>query len=293
MSIFILFLVNVKNISLSVIESLNFCYSKLIPSLYPFYVLSTMILYTTSYYGNNKVINIILDNCKIYANEILIGCICGFVVGAKGICKKFRNEYNEKDFNRAIFLSSNAGIGFVVGCIGGLLYNDILFGIYLYSIQIFSGFILFKFNREKDKLDDISQVDLPKYNILDIIVKAIKTSSKTILTICGFSIFFSTVYELIILIFKLKNNSFLCTIVQIILDFSKGTFQIFQLHNYELKSFLIGFCVGFGGICTYMQICSECESFPFEKFKFLVLKIIQGGMCGTFSLIYFKFLCIM
>ena len=142
----ILFLTNVKYVSLAVVNGLKFCGNKLIPSLYPFMVLSSIMLYTIRVDGDYKISKNILDNCKIYTNEIIIGCICGFVIGAKGICGKYKANYSENDFNRAILLSSNAGIGFVIGCVGCTIFNDIFYGVYLYAMQILSGYILFKFS---------------------------------------------------------------------------------------------------------------------------------------------------
>lgn len=142
-----LFLTNVKYISISVTESLNFCYKSLIPSLFPFMVLSSVILYTMGTLENYKILNILLDNCKTYANEIFLGSLCGFVIGAKGICEKFKATDSKTDFNRAIVLSSNAGVGFVVGCVGCVIWKSIWFGICLYVAQILSAIIIFKFSR--------------------------------------------------------------------------------------------------------------------------------------------------
>ena len=279
---------NVKNVSESVIKGLDFCFYKLIPSLYPFMVLSSTMLYTTRISGSFRILNFILDNCKIYADEIIMGCICGFVIGAKGICNKFNKGVSINDFNRGIFFSSNAGIGFVIGCIGCSVFNDVTFGIYLYVVQILSGYILFKITFDGRKNILFYNENFQKNNVSDVLVKSIKSSTNTILTICGFSVFFSIIIDLITSIFQ-SNSNLIIVIVTILLDFSKGVFTILNVLNLELRGVLAGFCIGFGGVCVYMQICSECEGYPFKKLKFILLKFCQGVMCGAFSLLYFEF----
>lgn len=282
-----LFLTNVKYISSSVIDGLTFCGIKLIPSLFPFMVLSSIMLYCIRFDGNFKLSKHILDNCKIYTNEIIIGCICGFVIGAKGICKKYKQHYGENDFNRAIFLSSNAGVGFVIGCVGCSIFNDIFYGIYLYVMQILSGYVLFKISYKATKNIDDFDCDFIDKNLIDATVISIKNSTDTIITICGFSVFFSIVLDLLIKLFNVKNANIL-SLITVFLDFSKGIFSVVKISNFDLLTFISGFCIGFGGLSVFIQICSICEGYPFNKTKFFILKFSQGIILGILSILYSK-----
>lgn len=282
-----LFLANVKDISTSVIDGLKFCGNKLIPSLYPFMVLSSIMLYYIRLDGNFKILKKVLDNCKIYTNEIVIGWICGFVIGAKGICEKYRKDKNENDFNRAIFLSSNAGIGFVIGCVGCSIFNDIFYGVYLYLMQIVSGYILFKISFKSPESITEAIYNFNEKNLIEATVISIKKSTETILTICGFSVFFSIILDLFISKFRIKNTIILSAIT-VLLDFSKGIFSVVNISNLDVIMLLSGFCVGFGGLCVFIQICSVCEGYPFNKSKFFTLKFIQGVILGLLSILYSK-----
>lgn len=280
-----LFLANVKYITASVISSLGFIYRTLIPSLFPFMVISSIILYTTRVQSDFKLINFVLDNCKIYANEILIGWICGFVIGAKGICEKYKLYNDIESFNRSVFLSSNAGAGFVIGCVGGVIYKNIWFGIYLYIVQILSALLIFKLKGYKKTYSKNIIYDTP-IPFFSAIVKAVKVSTGSIITICGFNIFFSTLCDLINVRMGLTVGNIKFAINNIIMDFSKGSFCVLELNNKLLCYFLTGFCVGFGGISVHLQIFSECEGYPLNKLKFTILKFMQGFICGLFSLTY-------
>lgn len=295
--VLILFLANVKYISISVIESLNFCYKSLIPSLFPFMVLSSVILYTTRNLGNSKISNFVLGNCKIYANEILLGSLCGFIIGAKGICEKYNATDSKKDFNRAIILSSNAGLGFVIGCVGCVIWKSLWFGISLYVSQILSAFIIFKFRRvTKNIVTSIPSSNHKPISFFSAVVKSVKISTSSILTICGFNIFFSALCDLINNLLKFQKGEFAFVLTNVIMDFSKGAFCISQLSNIPLCAFLTGFCIGFGGLCVHMQIYAECENYPLSRLKFTASKLLQGVFCGVFMLVFtytpiFKKIC--
>ncbi len=278
---------NVEYLSFSVINSLNFCYKSLIPSLFPFLVLSSVALYCIRLDSILKYANQVLDKCKIYKKEIIIGWITGFVVGAKGICENFKKNDDIIAFNNAIIISSNAGIGFVIGCVGGVIWNDFNFGIYLYFSQIFSAIILSKLflKHPQNQIDNTPSVKVSD-SFSTGIIKAIKNSTSTILTICFFNIFFNVIKDLICLILKLNETNLSYTIISVIFDFSNGIFSTLKIENLLLKGFLSGACIGFGGICVLMQIFAECEGKPLYKFQFIFFKLIQGILCGFLAVIY-------
>ncbi len=248
-------------------------------------VISSVILYTTRVYGNFKILNFVLDNCKIYSNEILIGWLCGFVIGAKGICEKYKLYKDNKSFNRSVFLCSNAGIGFVVGCVGGVIWKSIWFGIYLYTAQILSAISLFKI-QGKDTANFHSEAFDTPIPFFSAAVKAIKTSTSSIITICGFNVFFSALCDLINMQLGLKMGDLMFSINTIIMDFSRGSFCSMQSNSLLISSFLTGFCVGFGGLCVHLQIYAECEGYPLNRIKFTIFKLLQGLLCGILAMFY-------
>ena len=286
-----LFLTNAELVSKSVLNALSFCYKTIIPSLFPFMVISSIILYTTRLFGNFKLINLILDSCKIYSNEILVGLISGFVIGARGICRKYNDFANKNDFCRAIILSSNAGIGFVIGCVGSIIWDNVLFGICLYLSQIISGIIIFKLSKNNSSFCNafvpISDNTVPLFSA---IVKAVKISVNSILSICGFNIFFSVISDIIVRLFGLEDKSLSFVLLNALTDFSKGAFCISQLDSVIVRVFFTGFCIGFGGICVHMQIFAECEEYPISKLRFTLSQALQVVLCGVFSIFFFVLL---
>ena len=124
---YLLFFTNVKNINSVVYNALIFCGNTLICSIFPFMILSSFIAnsYIIERLLPKKQKNI-LGICKIYLPSVILGSVAGFVTGAKCIKEIYsENQTDSVSFTNAVILSSNAGIGFVVACVGiSFLFKD-------------------------------------------------------------------------------------------------------------------------------------------------------------------------
>ncbi len=284
--IIILYLANVENVSKSVFNSLKFCVYTLIPSLFPNLLISGLINDGTRGFNHfNYDKKSILGNCKIYKIPILTGMLCGFIVGPKAICSIYDNfEGDKNDFTISVALSSNAGIGFVLGCIGTKIWNDLYFGVFLYLCQILSAYLVFLFFKSKasSKLNKMKSVHYVKNG--NIISNAIISAFNSLCIICSFYIFFGLVTQIFSNVFNFNANTVI--ILSTIFDFSSGVFKVFSLSNQLVAMFLTGFTLGFAGISVHLQTFFVCEKYPLNKVKFFFFKLLQGLLCGIMSLLY-------
>jgi hypothetical protein len=298
----LLFFTNVENIFLSTKSALLFCASSLVPSIFIFMVLCSTILYTKALEPlfsimPNSLIRI-LGTCKKYIPHILLGSLCGFVNGPKAICEDFKkNGGSDVEFSNAIILSSNAGIRFLLGCVGGKIWSNFLFGIYLFLCQIFLSFLLGglilkrpKFNNSSDKFSkNYCKNSSKKEGAFTSISRAVISSSSTIISICGFIVFFSAICEIFSVIFSIEKGTNFHSILNIFMEFCQGSFYAISFNSLNSCLFFTGFCVRFGGICVHMQTFAVCDGFPLDKIRFFIFKLFHGILCG-FSAVLFSFL---
>lgn len=288
-----LFLANVKHLSNSIVLALIFCYKSLAPSLFPFLILSQIILYSNwldgIFLSNIKHKNNNLDNCKIFLPSIILGMLCGYIVGAKNICDKSKTYNIKSSTTDAIFLSTNASCGFTIGCIGLTVLNDVGSGVFLYLSQILIAIILFLIFKDKKKLEDEFVCQNVNTSFVKIICSSIKASSESLINICSFTIVFRCASELLLLYINKAQNPIICAIVGSIFEFTSGVFSSVLIKSEYLSLFFIGFSVGFGGLCVIIQTIYLCEGLNFNKGKFIIMKVIQGILCG-FSLIFYDFI---
>lgn len=254
--------------------SLSLCILKLIPSIFPFMVLSTILMKRVECLRNADN----LDKCKISKITIVLSWISGFLTGSKFISE----SGTEEDVTGLIFLTSNAGVGFVVSYVGMTLWQSFTYGIYLYVIQVFTSlFIYLVSTKGKQKI----KIKSTREPILTSISSAILNSTRTVVDICGCTLFFSIVKSVSLnRISSEIGKNFLASLLEI----TSGTYVSVLNESNLISSFFTGFAVGFGGICICMQTFTVCHSLNINKMRFMVLKLFQGIACGILSLVFVK-----
>ncbi len=288
----IVFFANVENASLTVKSALIFCFENLVPSIFIFMVFFSILLYSCDFSGNLYKCNDrpfgFLGICKKYFFEVLLCSVCGFVSGAKIISEKFKKiGGNEVEFSNAVILSSNAGVGFLIGCVGVKIWDSAIFGVYLFFAQILLSILLGRLILKHPKFNDTklnSSCHNPSFS--SSLCRAVTTSVLTIISMCAFVVVFSCFSENLFSLFKVKSDSALYLTVSVILEFSQGIFLCASYTNSLACAFMTGFCVGFGGLCVHFQIFSTCEGLPLDKMRFVIFKLFHGILCGFSSLIY-------
>lgn len=279
--IIIFYFFNSKLISKSIIDTLIFCFEKLIPSIFPLMIVCSIIseskiIDNLSNEKKSKIFGVLKNDVGI----VISSWISGFLIGPRLLFEK----YGEEDLTDYALLTSNAGIGFVVSYIGISLWNNIYWGIFLYISQLLVSLLIFKISKTKVKNSYSASVE--KKSISDCIVKSVQSSTKTMLDICSYTIFFTFVKEIIILIIADKNNLIFSCILSCIFEISSGCKNTILLDGNILCGILTGFCVGFGGICMCFQTFSVCKV---NKLKFTVKKLLQGIIVGILSGLFILF----
>lgn len=293
-SLFLAFFTNAKYISNTTIKALEFCIYSLLPSIFPYMFVSTLLSQYPPVFIElsrlNKPVSRILGICKRYASPIILGNICGFVCGPKIICESFSKFDNKNQFTKIIFLSSNAGIGYVISFIGLTLCNDFLYGIFLYFSQLALGFLISKFFFKRQENDtSVESTDKKATSFFSSFSKSLSTTTNALILICSYTILFSILISVIQLIPLLSSHPLFNSIISAILEISHGVNTSVELNSAVLGAFFIGFSVGFSGLCVIFQILSICDGYPIKKLKFITLKLLQGISLGILSSIYSYF----
>ena len=289
-----LFFTNVENVNFSIKSSLLFCVNSLIPSIFIFMIICSFFLYSSVFSDIfallPKRLFSILGICKKYASHIFLCSFCGFINGPKVICEDYRkNGGNEREFSNAIILSSNAGIGFLVGFLGARLWGSSSYGVYLFFTQLFSSVILGRLLLKHDKEDETaSPNESIKLSFSSAFSRAVTSSALTMLSICAFVVFFSSLSSILLNLMQIPENSTVGNILSIVLEFSKGSLSSVAFKNVDMCAFFSGFCIGFGGLCVHFQTFAICDTLPLNKRLFFTFKLLHGILCGICSLIYVR-----
>ena len=282
--IFVLAFKNLRLMHASVMESLAFCGSCIIPALGPFVVLTKM--------GRGIMQATLSENPGSgqrrmrYFAAVFLGWIGGFPLGADQV---FSQTSENEDVTAVVAVASCAGMGFVVGTVGALLCEDLILGVCLYVFQVFASLAFvgaIKTNViDGNSIEDYRCAKKENPGLARIIVSATKESVSSVLSICAFVIVFSLVSDMIAILLPFESAR---AITRAFFEFSSGAQMVVDGLDTVLAHFLLGFTVGFGGLSVHAQILALSEGHRFRYFDFFVFKVLIGLLCGLYTLLYFK-----
>ena len=247
------FLLFPDTVKASCLNSLSFCGLALIPSLFPFMVLS----------------NFIVKSGILPPSPFILGMVGGYPVGAEVICSLYREGYLSKsDAESALPLCSLCGPGFVFGVVSSVF--SFRFALVLWCAHLLTALPLARFPRVK-------LIKNP-FPFAAAFIESIKAALTSALTVCAFVITFGIICDLIPIPRLLFG----------ILELSRG---VMSLANTRFCMALCGFYVSFGGLCVQVQVASLCYNVGLSPRKHFVRKISHGFMTA-FSVILLTFFII-
>lgn len=272
-------------------DSVLLCISKVIPSLFPFFVLNEIIFSTGLSYTLGNKLGKFFSKLFGISNEssicFLSGCLFGFPLGTKGVADLLKkNVISREEGERLVCFCSNTGPAFAIGFVSSILGNTkAAFVIYL--SQVLSAIIIGLVLRKKG--ENIPPAPTRQCNIrLSAIPKAIGCSVYPMLNVCAFVCFFSCViYSVEGFLFSLNLNEYTESLITGFVEITNGISRLADLPVDNLSVWLCAFFVGWSGISVIMQSISIMSEHGLRYKKFLFSKLVQGVMCANLSV----FLC--
>lgn len=279
---------------------------KVFPSIFPFVVLSQLILAYDGIDIYSRLLGPLLCKPmrlpKSCSFVLIISALCGYPLGAKYAC----NLYEEKNIDRntcerLINIASNPSPLFIIGAVGTSMLGSRVLGYILLSSCYLSCFVMgilipAKYNNTINIVR--SETSVNNYNFGNALKGSIDSAIKTSLTICGFVTIFSVINSI------LKSSIIINTaivkfsnIFGIPLDLLQGTFLgLIEMTNgcneisaaainLKLKIVIISFLLTFSGVSVIFQVYSFTYKHNYSLKKYVLLKLLQGLVSACISII--------
>lgn len=278
-----------KECSSGIREGIELCLSVLVPSLFPFMVVSSLIVksgtaiiigkrlerFTKAVFG--------LPGCM--APVILLSMIGGYPVGAKGINELVKiGAISEHQGKQAALFAVSAGPGFLISYIGASILGNMILGAVILCSQclsvIFTGILsrLFFIGKNNSENEANKSISSPPGSAL---IEAVADGTKSMLMICSFVLIFSSIIGVIDVYTK---NEIVKSLLLSVLEVSTAVGKLGKTMPVEL----VAFVVGFGGICVHLQIFSVLRDTAINKGLFFLFRIFQGILTSLFTHIYLR-----
>ena len=254
--------------STGAVNGLRMCAQTLIPSLFPFMAVSSLIASSGAAELLGKPF---AAPCRILfgisppgACALVMGMLCGFPVGTKTALTLYENgRISKGELEHILMLANIPSAAFLINATGASLFGSKGFGIALYAVNIISAFVIGIISRPffgSERLTATPRKSKKKRNGIALFTNAITDSAISMLYVCAFVVFFSALVSCV---------GELCSALPIREELSFALFGFFELtqgvsHASLCLSKYTGMLLasaitGWSGMSVHFQIMSICR----------------------------------
>ena len=192
--------------SAQVIQSCRYavelCLSLILPSLFPFFVLSVLLnrLGLPGYLGRllTPLASRVYGVTGAGASALLIGLTGGYPLGAAYIADMERSgAITAREGERLLAFCNNSGPAFIIGAVGAGAFGSGKAGLLLYLCHVLSAMLTGLFFRQKDYCREIPPLQLDTVYISQALPEAVKQAMGALLNVCGFVMCFTVLVGLL------------------------------------------------------------------------------------------------
>jgi len=271
-------------------DGLSLCAQVVIPSLFPFMVLSTFFVKSglCSLMGSlfapltKKVFRLPGAAC----GAIIMGLIGGFPVGSRMTAQLYKEgEINTSAAQRMLMFCVNAGPAFVIGAIGSMMFGSRKAGFIMFiSLSLSSVFIGFltRFIACDGEDKSLPPVFRPT-DIQKSLVESVADGSGAMLSVCAWIILFSCACSLLNLL--PKGWETLTVPLKCLFEVTSGSAAAAAsgVHIAAVTGI-----VGWSGLCVHCQVLEYVKSVGMRVSVFLTARAANGAIASLISYELFK-----
>ncbi len=291
----------------------SMCFEVLIPSLFPFLVLSSLMLGLgfTRYLSRifEPVMRPLFGVSGECSGAIIMGFLGGSPIGAKTVVSMYESGMcSSLEAERMLSWCNNSGPAFVLGVAGAGVFASRSAGILLYTVHVFSALLVGLMFRHYGGNDSAKHsrptcTAFARRPFPRVFVEAVSSSFMSVLGICGFVIFFTVITRLLyisgILPFLARTLGLLLTPLGLngddVLRLSAGMIELsggilsLSSSSASLSAGLAmaAFMLGWSGLSVHCQVLSvigdsalRCESYFAGKLLQSVISAVLAYVCS-------------
>lgn len=289
-TLFALFLCSPDTVQRAAYESLLFCGAVLVPSLFPGFVLSDLLI--SLYPASKGTVNgwffriFRLPSCLMRC--WLIGLLAGFPAAADNATRMvLSGEVSKQDAERCLAFTNNPGLVFVVCGVGSGMFGSFCTGIYLWLIQAVSAFLIAVLFAEPSNISHaVFTSSCPRISLKRVFPRAVVTSVDAVLNVCGFVVFFRT---LIAVLTVALPYSPLRALLAGGLELTCGISALSEFSF--LTAIMASIMLGWSGLSVHFQIMNVISTADLSPKYYFLGKFLQAffSVCfaaGSYPLIF-------
>ncbi len=292
----------------SIRNSMRLCFKTVIPSLFPFFVVSKLIinLNLTAFHSEHldRTARKLFSFGSALLPALVLGFIGGYPIGAASVYDTYKNGYcSKEEAERALSFCNNTGPAFIIGATGIGFLGSAKLGTMLYLIHIISALLIGLFLGIFSPIKHIGAVKQKRasgsVSFSFAFTDSIASSINSCINISAYIIFFSVLIctlkqtMLLPLLCRISASIFAADyelIFAVFSGFLEMTVGIASIPKNAGKAFvlsIISFLISWGGLSVHSQTLSVIENAGLDTKRYFISKFIHGILSATFTYICF------
>lgn len=278
-------------------RGLSLCTETLFPSLFPFLVLSELLVAmrageVLSRFFSRPVYRLFGLSGNAAA-ALLLGSLCGFPTAMTTGVALYRNgEIGKKELQRLLLFANNPSSGFLVGAVGEALFGNRKAGVALYGITLLSSLLIGVFLRIFCGAATEKKENKPRYvprNSLSPtdFTGSVKRGFSTLLQVSAFLLFFAAVIGCLSALPGFGALPPFCrALIAGGLEMTSGISLAASTLPPETAFLLTAFLSGFAGLSVCLQLFSVTEGTELRILPYVSAKTAHGVLNVAFAALY-------
>ncbi len=288
-----LFTLYSDEITASAKTALRLCALSVIPSLFPFIVLSSLASKAASHLTGRS------SPTAAVILSFFLGALCGFPVGAAVIASMYKNKTLRKDFAEGLCgLCNNTGPAFTIGVIGNGFWGSAALGTMFYICQLLSASVIFgiwryfvfpgrKISISANEKNEVAKRFPISANAAErfsaSFCTSVSESAISVLQVCGYIVFFKVLCDtLLIFLPDSLISRYIYTVLTSLLEFTTGANSAAALGGRFGIAFC-GFTVSFSGLSVMAQSAGILSGAGLSVKPLFVMKLFAGILSAVLA----------
>ena len=283
-----------SSVSGAVLDSLIMCGKILIPSIFPYLVISGVLVKTgfAEFFGDvcGSIISHVTGFNKNASAAVVTGMICGFPSGAASACGIMKSGgISENEAKYLIPACSMASPGFTVFAVGVNMLGSFGRGVFLYFTQVAVSLAVGSLFYGKQRRKAVSEARCSmreSMGVLGAFTSSLSEAIGTMVSICGTVIFFSVIAGVA------ASAAFLPvavkTVLASVLELSTGCAAICSILSGDAAFAAVSAAVGWTGLSVFAQTTAVGEKAVSGKI-YIAEKLVCSLLCAVITYAAAKF----
>lgn len=265
-------------------NGIGYCLQILIPSLYPFMVLSVFVVKC----GLSEKIGRLFETparvlLKLPGSStatILMSMIGGYPTGARSVAALYESgSVSESQAARMLCFCVNSGPAFVISAVGAGFLKNQQAGVILFASQIIASTLLSLISGFTSKAEPVARPikKSPSKKATSALIASAADAARAMMSMCCFVVLFAALMNLLRLWVSSPQSA---AALSGLLEVTGGCSDFAKL---GLPLWAVSFIIGWGGICVHLQVLSSVEKIRVGLSRFLFFRLLHGVLAAAIT----------